>query len=88
MTLSRSAIVATSTLDDAPASIRRAAKANQLPVDLIAEVRATEDLGPVLTAPYPVPGGTAQLYEPGIVVNRAGSEVVIEFGLPMIGWPG
>jgi hypothetical protein len=48
---------------------------------------ATEDLGQVLTAPYPVPGGTAQLYERGIVLNRAGSEVVVEFRLPMIGRP-
>jgi len=30
---------------------------------------ATQDLGQVLTAPYPVPGGTAQLYERGIVLN-------------------
>jgi len=48
---------------------------------------ATEDLGQVLTAPYPVPEGTAQLYERGIILNRAGSEVVVEFRLPMIGRP-
>jgi hypothetical protein len=65
-----------------PAFLRRAAKANQLPVDRITEVRAAEDPGPVLTALYPVPGGTAQLYERGVLVNRAGSEVIIEFRLP------
>ena len=37
---------------------------------------ATKDLGPVLTAPYPVPGGTAQLYERGIILSHAGSEFV------------
>jgi hypothetical protein len=48
---------------------------------------AAQDLGQVLTAPYLVPGGTAQLYERGVVVNRAGSEVVVELRLPMIGRP-
>lgn len=48
---------------------------------------ATQDPGQVLTAPYPVPGGTAQPYERGISLNRVGSEVVVEFRLPMIGRP-
>ena len=48
---------------------------------------ATVDLGEVLTAPYPVPGGTARLYERGAVLNGAGGEIAIGFRLPMVGRP-
>src|SRR5919197_3861064 len=50
-------------------------------------VVATADLGQVLTLPYAVPGGTAQLYERGIVLDHSGTEIVVEFRFPMIGRP-
>jgi calcineurin-like phosphoesterase family protein len=46
-----------------------------------------QDLGPVLTGPYPIPGGTARLYERGVVIDGAAGEVVVELRFPMIGRP-
>jgi hypothetical protein len=45
------------------------------------------ELGEALTGTYPIPGGTAQLFERGVVVTGAAGPVVVEFAFPMIGRP-
>jgi len=44
-------------------------------------------LGEALTGIYSIPGGTAQLFERGVVVTGAAGPVAVEFALPMIGRP-
>jgi hypothetical protein len=44
-------------------------------------------LGEALTGIYSTPGGTAQLFERGVVVTGAAGPVAVEFAFPMIGRP-
>jgi len=47
----------------------------------------TEDLGKSLTGTYMIHGGTAHLYERGVVVNGPAGDIAVRFRLPMIGQP-
>jgi hypothetical protein len=55
-------------------------------VDELEEPMAAE-LGEALTGIYSIPGGTAQLFEHGVVVTGAAGPIEVGFTFPMIGRP-
>jgi hypothetical protein len=45
------------------------------------------EFGEALTGTYSIPGGTAQLFERGVVVTGAAGPIDVGFAFPMIGRP-